>query len=155
MKKSKLVIPKKLGAIIDRMYEIREEKAKVSRVEAALDADYKELQKHVLEKFKKTELEGARGTMAMLNTTPDIVPTVKDWDMVYAWVLQPVMQSLIKKRKVTSEDVEACKLRCSIFQRRLSTELWKQMLDAKTPVLGTEAFPITKVSLTAVKAKGK
>lgn len=149
--------PKTVGACIDRMYELREEKAGYAAQERVADAAYKALQKHLLDTYQQADLTGARGALAQCNLNPDVVPTVEDWDQVYGWIAAPVLTTKSKMPDAQRKEiVEVIKQRCAILQRRISPELWRALLDQMTPVPGTKAFPVTKVSLTAIRqTKGR
>ena len=80
-------IPKTLGACIDLMYKLKQERAAIEKTAEAVKEQENSLEKHLLETFAKTDLEGARGKLA-----------VKDWDKLYAYILKNKAWDLLQKR---------------------------------------------------------
>jgi hypothetical protein len=136
-KKAKARFPKTIGESIDRLYELTKEKQEAEAAVKLCDDAIATLREHVLKVYGVQKMGGARGTLAQCNITQPIVPNVEDWPTVYDWIC--------KKPK------ERVPL---LLHKRISTEAWRDLLDAGTPVPGTKAFTLTKLSLTAIATKG-
>lgn len=153
--------PKTVGEVVDRLYELRQERLAAANVVSQCEDAEKALRKHCIEKFKKQDLDGARGKLAQVSISQPVVPVVEEWDDVYRWVATPIISTMSKMPdKQRLEVLEVVKQRCAIFQKRLSTEMWRDLLEAKTPVFGTKAFIATILHITALngakeKARGK
>lgn len=145
VKESSGKFPKTVGEIIDRLYVLRQERLTATNVVSQCEAAEKALRAHCLEQFGKQKLEGARGKLAQVSVSQPVVPVVEEWDDVYGWVSAPIHTHARK------EAVEEVKQRCAIFQKRLSTEMWRELLEAKTPVAGTKSFVATVLHITALK----
>lgn len=143
--------PKVLGDVIDRLYELREEKATAANVVKQCGEAETALRLHAMEKFGKAKLTGARGKLAQCSIVESVVPNVDDWDALYGWIAAPLLK--VAKGANVKDALERVKERLVIFQRRLSTEAWTEFMNAKQPVLGTKPFNMTKLSLTKVGGK--
>jgi hypothetical protein len=116
----------KLGAMVDELYKIKLKKDELSKKLDALSEDYNEVQEELLEAMKAEGVDKVGGKSATISLSSAMVPTVKDWDKVYAYIM---------KHKAFD-----------LLQRRLSTEAWRERLDV-VPVPGVETFKKTNVSL--------
>jgi hypothetical protein len=116
----------KLGAMVDELYKIKLKKDELSKKLDALSEDYNEVQEELLEAMKAGGVDKVGGKSATISLSSAMVPTVKDWDKVYAYIM---------KHKAFD-----------LLQRRLSTEAWRERLDV-VPVPGVETFKKTNVSL--------
>ena len=119
--------PNTIGSCIDLMYKLRAERFAFEKKAEVVKEKESALEKHVLESFKKTDLDGARGKVAVAGITQSTVPAVKDWDKLYAYV----------KKKGAWD----------LLQRRLSSSAYRERLDQKEAVPGVEPFIVTKLSL--------
>lgn len=120
-------IPKTLGACIDLMYKLKQERAAIEKTAGAVREQEDELEKHLLETFAKTDLEGARGKLAVAGINMSTVPTVKDWDKLYAYILKNKAWDLL--------------------QKRASAAAFRERWDDKVIVPGVEVFTVIKLSL--------
>lgn len=120
-------IPKTLGACIDLMYKLKQERAAIEKTAEAVKEQENSLEKHLLETFAKTDLEGARGKLAVAGVNMSTVPTVKDWDKLYAYILKNKAWDLL--------------------QKRASATAFRERWDDKVVVPGVEAFTVIKLSL--------
>lgn len=119
--------PATLGACIDLLYKLRKERMDIEKKADAVKEKESALEAHLLETFKKTDLDGAKGKLATVGVSQATVPTVKDWDQLYKY---------IKK-----EDA------FDLLQRRVSSTAYRERMDAKEVVPGVEPFITTKLSL--------
>lgn len=123
----KMKFPTTIGACIDQLYKLRKERHDIEKKAEAVKEKETELEGYILETFKKTDLDGARGKMAVVGVSQSTVPSVKDWDKLYKY---------IKK-----EDA------WDLLQKRVSATAYRERMDAKEVVPGVESFVVTKLSL--------
>jgi hypothetical protein len=119
--------PSTIGACIDALYKLRQERFAIEKKAEAIQKKESELESHILETFNKSDLDGARGKFATAGVSQNTVPTVKDWDKLYRY---------IKKTDAFE-----------LLQRRVSATAYRERLDQKEVVPGVEAFIVTKLSL--------
>lgn len=120
--------PKTLGACVDRLYTMRQQRL-VKQAEAEKMKSYEvALQDHVLNNFKKDEVEGAKGKLASASISRTTVANVTDWEAFYKY---------IKKNEAWD-----------MLQRRVNDAAYRARLDDKVAVPGVEAFGIIKLSIT-------
>lgn len=119
--------PKTLGACIDALYKLRAQRLEIEKRAGEVKARETELEAHLIERCGKSELDGARGKVAVVAVSQSSVPTVKDWDAFYAHV-----------HRTKSFD---------LLQKRVSTSAYRERMDAHEAVPGVESFVVTKLSL--------
>lgn len=127
--------PAKLGSCIDMAYNLRAERiayqrevdAKLAEMKAAEQA----IEDHIINKFSKSEIEGAKGNVASASITRAIYPKVVDWEKVYAHI-----------KKTGQFD---------LMERRMAKAAFRERYEAGVLVPGTEAFEKMDLSLTKVK----
>lgn len=128
--------PKTLGACIDLAYEARAERLEYQRsVEEKLAAMKKredEIEEHILQSFDKSDIEGAKGSIATASVSRLVVPAVKDWPKVFAY---------ISKKKAWD-----------LMEKRMARVAYRDRLEAGEIIPGVESF--TKVSLSLTKVGG-
>jgi len=82
--------PDTLGACVDLAYQAREKRLKRSReVEAELEvlkAQETAINDHIINSFKKSDIEGAKGKLATASIDTLVVADVQDWEKVFSWV---------------------------------------------------------------------
>lgn len=128
--KLKYKLPPTLGAAIDLMYKVREERQKLTA--KAEDEKRQEdlLETAILEKFKKSELEGAKGKRAQASVSIKEVPTLEvDTDFYRHLAKHP-------------EDFD-------LLQRRLSSTAVRERWKVGKSIPGVGKF--TKVGLSLTK----
>ena len=126
------MFPTTLGDCIDSLYKMRarrqaEAKKMEEKVEA-LKEEEKALAAHIINTFTKTELEGARGKMAVASMKPVVYPKPVDWDKFYAYLAKTKAFDLL--------------------ERRISKTAFRDRYEAKKEVPGVEAFTTNELSLT-------
>lgn len=119
--------PKTIGACIDQMYKLRAKRQQIEKQAEDVKQQEAELEKHILDSFNKTDLDGARGKLAVAGITQSTVPTVKDWDQLYRYI-----------KKEGAFD---------LLQRRVSATAYRERLEAEEVVPGVEPFNVIKLSL--------
>lgn len=119
--------PTTVGACIDALYKLRQQRYAIERKAEALKKQENALENHIINTFKKSELDGARGKFAIAGIGQSTVPIVKDWDELYGF---------IKKHGAWD-----------LLQRRVSATAYRERLEQKEVVPGVESFIVTKLYL--------
>lgn len=132
-KKAKLLykVPQKMGEAIDLLDRVRDGRRALDAKAAAEKAQEELVLNIILERFNKSELEGARGKRAQASIKRSDVPNVKDWKR-------------FEKYCIANEALD-------LFQRRLNVEACRERWKAGESIAGVEVF--TKVGLTLTKVK--
>ena len=123
----------KLGALIDRMYALEQQRAKYSKLETDTKRAINKIGDQLLHKFKHSELEGSLGKFGSATIKKTIVGTIKDWDKF--------ITAVTKKKD------------WSLLERRISNTAYRERVEAGLAVPGVETF--TKVSVKVTKRKGR
>ncbi len=125
-------LPETLGECIDMAYKARTARLEYERaVEeevSRLKAAEERINTHILEKFSKGDIEGAKGKLATASLNRVTVADVKDWTAFFKWVA-----------KTDSWDM---------IQKRANDKAYRDRLEAKVKVPGVVPFSKTKLSLT-------
>lgn len=132
-KEVKYKFPKTLGACLARLAELQD---KADEIQARLHPIAKEetaLREHMLEAFKKDELQGAKGSGRSISIVKAIVPTIVDWAAFWKFASRKGNDDLV--------------------QRSCKVDAWRQRVEAKQQVPGVE--PFTRVSLRVERTKEK
>jgi hypothetical protein len=128
--------PKTLGACVDMAYNLRAERLEYQKkVEAELAVMKKkedEIEEHILQSFDKSDIEGAKGSVATASVSRMTVPSVKDWPTVFAW---------IAKKKAWD-----------LMEKRMARVAYRDRMEAGQEIPGVESF--VKVSLSLTKVGG-
>jgi ribosomal protein L29 len=123
-----MTVPKTLGACVDRLYKLRQERAKHTKKADEIKKQITELKTHLIDCIGKSDAEGVTGRTARVRVLPKTVATVKDWDKFWAYIRRHKAHHLMQRR-VASPAV---------------LELWE---DGKQ-VPGVEAYHYKDVSCT-------
>lgn len=121
-------VPKALGACADRLMVLREKKAKLTREIEKLEEERRAIEERLIDELPKDEASGVVGKIAKAVVTRREVPTVKDWDRLYDYVLM-------------NKDF-------SLLQRRVSESAVKERWEAGETVPGVDKFTVIGVSIT-------
>lgn len=119
--------PKTIGECIDKLFALRKDRLKIEKAAEAVKEKETELEKHIIATFNKTDLEGARGKVAVAGISQTTVPTVKDWTKLCKYIAKEEAFDLL--------------------QKRVSTGAYRERLEQKVVVPGVESFIVTKLSL--------
>jgi hypothetical protein len=126
----KTKFPKDLGACLRLLAKL---KKAVDAGEVALKATKDEeaaLRAHLLDTFKKTQLNGARGSGIAIAVTSTDVPQLDDFDKFMAYASK--------------------KANWDLLNRQVNSAAWRERLEAKKRVPGVSLF--TRVGLRVSKA---
>lgn len=130
--KLKYPVPKTIGAAIDLLQKVRAERKKIQAKADDEKEQENEIERIIFDRFRKSDLEGARGKLAQASIKSSDVPTFEDWDK-FAKHLEKHPQDVV------------------LLQRRLSVEACRERFEAKQTIPGIGIF--TKVSLSLTKLK--
>lgn len=119
--------PAPIGKIIDKMFDLREQRRRLEEEAAKLEADYKAQEEMLMERMGKENTDKAAGKKASVSITTGVVANVTDWAKVEAFV------------KKTGN--------FQLFQRRVSDPAFRELMESKGPVPGMEPFTKKKVNL--------
>lgn len=124
-------IPATIGAAIDLLYRTREERKLLEAKAATIKEAESTIEDAIFAKFKKAELDGARGKAAQASVSSSDVPTLEDWEKFEAYVI-----------KTKSLD---------LLQRRVAVEAIRARWAEKKVVPGVGVFTKVRLHLTKVK----
>jgi len=132
-----MAIPKTLGGIIDAMKKLDDEASEYTAAAKVCKAEYSRLEQYLLEQFGAQKLEGASGKLARVEVhnhpIKDAFPNVTDWDKFYAYMVKGKAFELL--------------------QKRVGLNAWRERLESKIIVPGTEVFAKVSLALLAVKRR--
>jgi hypothetical protein len=130
----KATFPKALGECIDLAYTIRaariEKQREFDAEIAVMKKEEQLLEDHILDKFDKSELNGAKGNVASASLIILAVPQAKDWNKIYAFIKENNAFDLLEKR--------------------LARLAFRDRLEAGVVVPGVEVFQKQDLSLTKI-----
>ncbi len=116
-----------LGALIDQMWAVREEKRKLEEQLKEVEVRLGELDAKLQERLAADGLDKATGTKASVSVTTTVTADVQDWDTFWGYVI---------KNKYTH-----------LLQRRVSDPAYRELLDAGKKVPGVQPFLKKRVNL--------
>ena len=120
--------PKTLGACVDVLYRMREERLAVEKTVDALKNEETAMRDYIINTFSKSDIEGAKGKVASCSVIRKTVAQVEDWDKLYNY---------IEKNKAWD-----------LLQRRVSDTAFRERLEAEETVPGVNPFVVVSLSLT-------
>ncbi len=125
--------PLTIGALIDGIYDLREDKRK-------LEAQVKEIEERIAEKevvlMEKMDREGvdkSTGKLASAGISEVASFSIKDFDDTFAWAAKHKMQH--------------------IFQRRVSDVACREIYESGKTIPGLEVFKKRKVNIRVLATK--
>lgn len=117
----------KLGAIIDRLFELRTEKSDLNDKIKVIEEEITELKTLLITRLDDEETLKACGKLASVTITSQVVPNVTDWDQVHRYIVE--------------NDA------CYLLEKRLSAAPYRELLASGNPIPGTEPFEKRDISL--------
>ncbi len=128
--KKQFKMPSTLGACADRLMTVRDQRLAEAKKLEPLKTEESQLKDHIIDHLPKSQASGIAGKKCRVTITQKVVPSVKDWDKFYAYILKTKQFNLLG-RTINSEAIE---------------ELW----EAKKTVPGIETFKVIGVSINKV-----
>jgi hypothetical protein len=125
------MIPKTLGGCVDRLYTLKDLESKAQQKVEEIHKERKEIEDHLIASLPTSGATGVMGKLAEARVKRELVPTVKDWNQLYAHILLHKDFALLERRA----------------SRAYCREIWEN----GDSIPGVEQFPVFKISL--VKAK--
>lgn len=116
-----------IGALIDRMWAVREQKRGLEKQIGELDQVLDDLDNQLRERLTEAGLEKATGAKASASVSTTVVADVQDWDKFWTYII---------KNKYTH-----------LLQRRVSDPAYRELLDAGKKVPGVQPFVKKRVNL--------
>ena len=127
-KKAGPKLPKTLAECADLLYKTREERYKVQKVAAQMEALEKAIKERLINELPKGEAHGIMGRMAKVEIDTEVVPTIEDWTKFCAHL-----------KKTGDFD---------LIQHRLSPTAVAERWENKKTIPGVGKFNVKKVSCT-------
>lgn len=90
--------PTTLGAIIDRMTVVRNERREISARDKVLVEEYDELEVKLLAMFKEQGMEASSSPLATATKSTTPIPVVEDWDAYYTYMRESDSLHLLQRR---------------------------------------------------------
>lgn len=126
------------GAAADLLYQLRGLSSQLGQlrkpVDEALDPAVKALEEHFVETLSVAEATGVQGAAARVQVTTSAVPTVEDWDKLYAHIARTKSWELLN--------------------RAVNREAVRERWDAHKQVPGVGVFNVKRVSCTKLNGRG-
>jgi hypothetical protein len=119
--------PQKLGAIIDRMYELREQQKALTAEAKKLGEQIESMESQVINRLDDDETTMSRGKAASAVLTETVIPKADDWEAIWEY---------INNNKANY-----------LTQRRLATTAVREMLEAGEVIPGVSTFTKRAISL--------
>ncbi len=128
---AKLKMPTTLGATIDLLWSLREERKSAEVIVNEIKEKEAAVEAHLMNNFDKSGLDGAKGKYGLATLKRSTVADVTDWPAFYAYIQKNKAWELLQKRPAIT----------AIRER------W----DANKVIPGLEPKEVTQLSLTKVK----
>lgn len=90
--------PKQIGLCIDMLYEMRAERLAAQKQVDSMKKDEAALEEHILKVFGKSELNGAKGSVATAAIKTIRTANLTDWDAFVAWVAKTKSWDCLRKQ---------------------------------------------------------
>lgn len=129
-KTSKKVAEPTPGEDIDALFELREKKRKLEASIKDLEGQASLIQDRLMENMGKSGLDKMTGRKASVSISTTTVANVEDWDSFLAWIYKTKNGHLL--------------------QRRVSDPAWREMVEIKKVVPGTQPFTQKRLNMRAV-----
>jgi hypothetical protein len=124
------LIPKKLGGVVDALYTTRQKRLVDQTVIKDMSTYETRLKDHLIAELPKSDASGVSGKLARATVTTKPVPTVKDWDKLYAYVKEHDAWELL--------------------QRRLNDTAVVERWERGEEIPGIDSFNVVNVSITKI-----
>ena len=118
------------GAMIDSMWELREKKRKLEASIKDLEGQMADVESQLMERMESDGVDKMTGKAASVSISTSTVANVEDWDAFLAWIYKTKNGHLL--------------------QRRVSDPAWREMVEIKGVVPGTQPFTKKRLNLRAL-----
>jgi hypothetical protein len=117
-----------IGSVADAMHDLREQRRALDAQSAELKKQYDELEIQLMDLLDKQQVTRGDGKNATVSITESVVPTVKDWDELWAYIFKNKAKQLM--------------------QLRVSVEAWRELTALKQkPLPGVESYTKRVINL--------
>ena len=120
-----------IGAVIDHLYEVREQRLNINKQVEALKSEERKITNVIQERLLSSDLEGAKGKIATASRSIATVAHVTDWQEVHNFIRETGHFQLLTKRVLAPA--------------------YNELLSLGISVPGAEPQEIAKLSLTKAK----
>lgn len=120
-------IPATMGACIDLAYTLRRERLRLEADIKRRREDETRLKEHMLQRFRKQDLDGGRGRVGQASISKLTVAQVEDWDRLHAYIRKTGEWDLLKKS--------------------INDAAYRERLEARRRVPGVVPFVVVKVHI--------
>jgi hypothetical protein len=121
--------PKTLGVMVDEVFKLRTKKTALEASVKDVSGQIADLESELLERMKAEGVEKTSGKGGTVSVGTSVVADVTDWD---------AFLSFIYKNKFGH-----------LLQRRVSDPAWRELIEQKGKVPGTQPFTKTKLNFRA------
>ena len=118
------------GALIDQMWELREKKRKLEASIKDLEGQMADVESQLMGRMESDGVDKMTGKAASVSISTSTVANVEDWDAFLAWIYKTKNGHLL--------------------QRRVSDPAWREMVEIKGAVPGTQPFTKKRLNLRAL-----
>lgn len=122
--------PQTFGAMIDEMYQLREQKQGLESQAKKLKEQMDLLESAIINRLDVDETTMSRGKTASAILTETVVPKIDDWDEFYSYILENEAFHLLQRRPATT----AC----------------RETLEAGEQIAGVSTFTKRAISLRKI-----
>lgn len=119
--------PRDLGACLKALAALRKKSDELGARLAPVEAEEAALREHLLTAFKKSQLEGARGSGVALSVSKTPCPSMEDW------------AAFLRYAKLKGNE--------DLLQHSVNTPAWRERHDAGKRVPGVKVFDAVRLSV--------
>ncbi len=119
-----------IGAKIDQLHNLREQKRQLEEQVKQLQAQMAELENDLIEDMDKQGVSKSTGALATVSISSNVRPSVDDWDAFYAYIHRHKYYHLLERRP----SVSGC----------------NELLETKGKIPGVVPFTQRKLNLRSV-----
>ena len=119
-----------IGAKIDQLHNLREQKRRLEEQVKQLQAQMAELENDLIEDMDKQGVSKSTGALATVSISSNVRPSVDDWDAFYAYIHRHKYYHLLERRP----SVSGC----------------NELLETKGKIPGVVPFTQRKLNLRSV-----
>lgn len=120
----------KIGTLVDKLYSLRQERFKLQRRVDELKKEESEIQEYLISEIPKSNSIGVSGHQARVQIVKKQVPTVTDWDSLYAYIS-------------STENYQ-------LLQRRLNTAAYTELIESGEELKGVGLTQIVNLSINKI-----
>lgn len=122
---------RKIGELADLMYKNREDRKVIDEKVKAFNTAYEALETELITALDAQKSTRGAGKHASVSISESVVPAVKDWDALWAFIFKGKYKQLM--------------------QLRISAPAWRELCELKKPPPGVESFTKRSITLTTKK----